>query len=51
MGIVVLQESVRSHIEDLDFLIRAARGQAGAVRVELDIGHHACVVSKGVHQC
>ena len=46
MGVVVLQKSVASDVEDFDFLIIGAGGDTSAVRVELDAINHASVVGE-----
>lgn len=45
MSIVVLQESLRSAVKDLNFFIGATGCQASAIRMEFDLIDHASVVS------
>lgn len=44
MGIIVLKQSLRSAVENFDFLVSSARSETGAVRVELDTVYHTCVI-------
>ena len=50
MSVVVLKESLGSRIENFDFLVGSARGEAGAIRVEGHILDHACVIIEAVHE-
>ena len=44
MGIIMLKQSLRSAVENFDFLVGSARSEAGAIRVELDTVYHTCVI-------
>lgn len=50
VSIVVLQQMLRSRVEDLDLLVSSTRGKASAIRVEADVLNHACMVSERVHR-
>ena len=50
MGIIVLKKPLRSAIKDFDFLVSAARCQAGAIWVELYLINHACVVGVAMNK-
>ena len=44
VSVVVLEETLRANVEDLNLLVAGGRGQARPVRVELDTGEHSCVI-------
>lgn len=50
MRIIVLQQFLRATIENFNLLIGAARGQTSAIRMEIDILHHARMVGERVNQ-
>ena len=44
MGVIVLQKSLRSAVENFDFLVGATRSKASAIWMELDAVDHTCVI-------
>lgn len=51
MSIVMLQQSLWSTIEDLDFVVGGARCKASAIRVEFNLGDHSWVVLESMYNC
>ena len=47
----MLKKALRTSVENLDLLIGAAGGEAGAIRVELDARDHTCMVHELMHDC
>jgi len=48
MSVIVLQETLRTDIENFDLFVRGARCKASAIGMKLNIRDHAGVIGKGV---
>lgn len=46
VGIIVLEQPLRSAIENFDFLISSTRSETGAIRMELNLVDHTSMISE-----